>query len=270
MRVLRKAMLNNNGHNSSCAFAEEIVSYLYDEASVKEKTEFVAHLENCSDCSDELTAFGFVRSSIEEWKNEEIFAFEMPALDIPRLQSAKAAENSAVSDKSGSRLDRIRTFLTLSPKLAFGSAAFAVLALCVGLGLFIFNSSNESDIASNSNRNSQNEFAANVNKTIESAPSVEITESHKTESLPENKTEQEQFKSPRISAEKASENSKALPKNKSLNKKPNGTMAETFIENKRSKTNTTQTHEAPKLSNLNEEEDNSLRLADLFAEIGTE
>ncbi|MET0751900.1 MAG: hypothetical protein ABWZ66_00940, partial [Pyrinomonadaceae bacterium] len=113
-------------------------------------------------------------------------------------------------------------------------------------------------------------FAANVNKTIESAPSVEITESHKTESLPENKLEQAQFNSPKNPVEKASDNSKALPKNKTLNKKPNGTMAETFIENKRSKTNTTQTQEAPKLSNLSEEEDNSLRLTDLFAEIGTE
>ncbi|MET0751899.1 MAG: zf-HC2 domain-containing protein, partial [Pyrinomonadaceae bacterium] len=108
-------MLNNNGHNSSCAFAEEIVSYLYDEASVKEKTAFVAHLENCSDCNDELTAFGFVRSSIQEWRNEEIFALQMPALEIPHLQPAKVAENSPVSENSGTWLDRIRTFLTLSP-----------------------------------------------------------------------------------------------------------------------------------------------------------
>lgn len=263
-------MLNNNSHNSSCAFAEEIVSYLYDEASVKEKTAFVAHLENCSNCSDELAAFGFVRSSIQEWRNEEIFALEMPALDISHLQPAKIAEISAVSDNSGSWLDQIRTFLTISPKLAFGSAAFAVLAICAGLGLFFFNSSNESDIASNSNRNSKNAAAPNVIETIEPTSSNPVIEPQKSESLPENKLEQAQFKSPRISTEKTSDNSKTLPKNKTLNKKPNGTMAGNFTENKRNKTNTTQTQEAPKLSNLNEEEDNSLRLTDLFAEIGTE
>jgi hypothetical protein len=263
-------MLNKNGHNSSCSFAEEIVSYLYDEAGVKEKTDFVAHLEKCSNCTDELTAFGFVRSSIQEWRNEEIFALEMPALEIPHLQTANFAGNSAVSDDSDSWLDQIRKIFTLSPKLAFGSAAFAVLAVCAGLGLIIFNSSNENDIASNSNRNYQNDIAANVNKTSESAPSNPALEQQKTESLPENKPEQVQFKSPKNSTEKASGNSKALPKNKALDKKPNSTMAETFIENKRDKTNNIQKQEAPKLSNLNEEEDNSLRLADLFAEIGTE
>ncbi|MGC2237386.1 MAG: zf-HC2 domain-containing protein [Pyrinomonadaceae bacterium] len=263
-------MLNTNGHNSSCAFQEEIVSYLYDEASVKEKTEFVAHLANCSGCSEELSAFGFVRSSIQEWRNEEIFSLEMPALEIPHLQPAKLAENSAVSDNSGAWLDRIRTFLTLSPKLAFGSAAFAVLAVCVGLGLFIFNSFNESDIASNSNRNSQDEFAANVNKTIKPNSSNPVIESQKAESLPENKPEQAQFKTPKNSTEKTAETPKDALKNKVSNRKPNGTMASTNIENKRDKTNTTQPQEAPKLSNLNEEEDNSLRLTDLFAEIGTE
>ena len=63
-------MLNNN-HNPSCAFAEQIVSYLYNETNAKEKAAFDAHLNNCSTCADELAGFGFVRSSIVEWKNAE-------------------------------------------------------------------------------------------------------------------------------------------------------------------------------------------------------
>lgn len=261
-------MLNTNGHNKTCAFAEQIVSYLYDEATVKEKTEFVAHLENCPDCSDELTAFGFVRSSIQEWRREEIFALEMPALEIPHLQPVKIAGNSAASENSGSWLDRIQKIFTLSPKLAFGSAAFAVLAICVGLGLTVFKSSNESDVAANSNRSFQNEIA-NTNKINEPAPTVSAFEPQKSGSVPENKPEQAFIKSSKNQAEKIVESPKRIVKDKPENKKPGGAMASTDVENKRDKTNAVETRKAPKLSNLNEEEDNSLRLADLFSEIDT-
>ena len=77
-------MLDTNHYkNSSCAFAEQIVAYLYDEANPQEKTDFEAHLTNCENCADELSAFGLVRSSVQQWRTAEFLPMQIPAIEIP-------------------------------------------------------------------------------------------------------------------------------------------------------------------------------------------
>lgn len=264
-------MLNNNNHNSnSCAFAEQIVSYLYDEAGAPEKIEFETHLSNCAACADELSGFGVVRSSISEWRNEEIFALEMPALEIPILKTVNFIDKSTVSAESGSWLANLRNLFSLSPKLAFGSAAFAVLFVCVGLTLVILNFSNNGEIAANSNQSSKQELASNVNVIKEEARPVSNPDENNPEikNAPANeKSEQAKIESKKDSAVKVSNNA---PKQKLSPPKPNNTVAENKANNKKNKTNNIQKQEIPKLSDFDEVEDESLRLADLFSEIDTE
>ena len=78
-----------------------------------------------------------MRSSISQWRKEEIFALEMPVLDIPVLKTTD--KKAVVSAEPGSWLASLSKVFSLSPKMAFGTAAFAVLAVCVGLTLVILN-----------------------------------------------------------------------------------------------------------------------------------
>jgi len=259
---------NNNNYNSNaCAFAGEIVSYLYDEAGAKEKIEFETHLNDCATCADELSGFGFVRSSIQEWRSEEIFALEMPALEIPVLEAKKAD----IQAKTGSWLDGLRRLFSLSPKMAFGSVAFAALLVCAGLTFIILNYSGNETIAEVGNPDSDNIIASNksntsIEKIISMPPDTPVPDSVKTDTANNQANEKLQpFK--KDSSVKVSNN---LPKNKLGAPKLNNSEASANNLYKKNKTNNVQKREVPKLSDFDEEEDESLRLADLFAEIDTE
>lgn len=276
MRVfLRKVMLSNNRHNSnSCAFGEQIVSYLYNEAGALDKNEFETHLSDCAACADELSGFGFVRSSISEWRKEEIFALELPALEIPSMKTTKVVETSTIAAESGSWLADLRGLFSLSPKLAFGSAAFAFAIVCVGLSLVILNYSGNETIAENGNQNSGKILASNkTDKGIEANPLKPQDEKNSIEKDSPQKfvalDNQSDEKLPTVKKDSAVKVTNSAPKNKLAAPKLNNIEASANNLYKKNKTDNTRKQEVPKLSDFDEDEDESLRLTDLFAEIDT-
>lgn len=111
--------------NSTCEFAEELVSYLYDEMSHSEKLHFEKHLKNCFACQDEFAGFSLARTSILEWRNEEFLPLENPAIEIPYPLQVKSVSRSWFA--------AVRELFTLSPAWMTASTAFAALAICVVL-----------------------------------------------------------------------------------------------------------------------------------------
>ncbi len=57
-----------NKQNYGCDRKEELIAYLYGEATAAEKTSFEQHLTQCAECSDELNAFGRVRDDLSAWQ----------------------------------------------------------------------------------------------------------------------------------------------------------------------------------------------------------
>ncbi len=255
MRVFEN-MLNNN-HNPSCAFAEQIVSYLYGETIGKEKATFDAHLNNCASCADELAGFGFVRASIVEWKTEEFLNLETPSINIPYP--------IAVATEKQSWLGELRKLFALSLTWA---TAFAVLIVCVGLVLLAVNFSNDKNIA----RKVEKPTNAVVSPTVEEKPTPPIEETAKqtpTEELPkpsniENASEKYSPQSaPKNQFVKVSNN---VRKNKGVTQTANNVVNIRKLKDDKT-TLTARKQVVPKLNSLEEEEDNSVRLADLFAEV---
>jgi len=134
-------MFNDNQKNASCRFADEIVSYLYDEIGKQEKLDFQSHLADCASCAEEIDGFSLVRSSVQQWRAEDFAGLPTPVFEIP---SAKTLERDS---SSLSWFEQIRAFLLLSPNSLTRSAAFAVLAICAGLAFFVFNSLPDRDVA---------------------------------------------------------------------------------------------------------------------------
>lgn len=97
-----------------CGCQEELVTYLYDEATAAERVAFEQHLDKCAACRRELHAFERVRHDLSAW--------QLPL--APRVEIAPQR----------STLDALRELLgSLSfwPKVAMGAAAMAAMALII-------------------------------------------------------------------------------------------------------------------------------------------
>ena len=262
-------MLNNNKHHSSCAYAEQIVSYLYEEASSAEKIDFETHLETCARCADELSGFDFVRSSISQWRIEEISALEMPALEIPLWQSTGVVKTENVRV---SWLENLKRVFSLSPKLAFGSAALAAVIACAGLVFIALNFSAKDNIAAVDDQKPGRILASNTNQTSEVVNILPLKENEQKPAAAPQTAEKVDIKTLETSnSARKNQIVKAVnnvPKTKAMALKSDN-MAANSGDGRKNKIKQTKTQEIPKLSDFDEDEDKSLRLADLFGEIDT-
>lgn len=108
----------------SCARAEDLVTYLYGEASEQEAADFSRHMRQCASCSREMAAFSRVRQDVVEWRNLSLPSFEFSHLPAPTA----SAEGSAVQKRSA--LAALRQFFTLAPAWMRAATAVAALAIC--------------------------------------------------------------------------------------------------------------------------------------------
>ena len=113
----------------ACARAEELVSYLYQEASAAQAQDFEQHMRGCVSCRTELEEFGLVRESIGDWRTSALGGL-VPSR-ASEASSAKAFETSKERPtRQRSALAAIREFFTLSPGWMRAATAFAGLAFC--------------------------------------------------------------------------------------------------------------------------------------------
>lgn len=108
----------NETNSPVCERTSDLMAFLYKETNERETREFELHLQQCSNCREELASFGVVRESIAAWRDEALAGFLSTPL-FPR-KSALAA---------------LRQFFDWSPLWLKGAAAFAVVTFCVLAGL---------------------------------------------------------------------------------------------------------------------------------------
>lgn len=250
-------MLNHNNHNSSCNYAEQLVSFIYGEISDSEKNVFEAHLQNCSICADEAASFGFVRSSIQEWRAEDFAKLATPAIEINSLQKT--------STFSGGWLKSIRAFL--SPSTIGMATGFAAVLIVAGLFWFLGNfRSDNSEIAGNRGGTNQNVALKTNEKSIEFA----------TEMKPETRKNEEIVKTPKPTTQVPKNSQKEINSpvrsvqlnaaNQPANKLKNSVATSSNKINNKSGTRTPKKNNVPSLP-YDEYEDKSLRLSDLLEEV---
>lgn len=261
-------MLNNNHKNSSCGFSEQLVSYLYNESEEAEKIEFEAHLKNCSDCADEFADFQGVHFSISEWKATDFVNLETPVIEIPY---EKTAETIVVSDVSGSWFGGLRNLFSLSPAWSAATAGFAVLAIVAGWAIFTFNSGQDNDIADRGNKNPTK---------IDVSPTVQTSNVQTNSNRSDNNSKQpDNYKptQPDILVTKDTNSNKngvttVSDKQRQTQKTNSSDKTTPVPKNNGAKNNKKPDtkQETPSLSPYEDEEDDTLRLADLFEEIDTD
>jgi len=261
-------MLNNN-KNSCCGFTEQMVSYFYDETNQAEKADFEAHLTNCSDCTDEFAGFSFVRSSLIEWRDEEFFKLETLVFEIPMIKTI----SQTVESDSRSWFSDFRKMFSFNPMMA--TAVLAALIVCVGLVFIVINYLNNSEIAEVDNKSSEKIVASPTIDKTNGLTKGTIAEGNSHESLsgklPKSAgTESKDLQLLPIREKRlvlSDSVVKASDDTKNNSEKPETVrnIKETNKEIK--KTTAVQKQQVPNLTTIDDDEDKSVRLADLFEEI---
>lgn len=257
--MLVRDMFEKNGHDPSCNFAVDIVSYLYNEIGGAEKREFESHLAGCNACSAELASFASVRSSVTDWRVQEFDSLATPLIRIP---FETEAEPSGASWWTGTILTDFKRLFAFSPWPP-AAVGFAALLIFIGLGFFAFSYLNGSG----------NDLAQN--KTVDKpavSPTVDpgkgsnevASVNNNTQPKGDEKTSPAVKTGPEGAPVKIVE-TQTVQRNKPVKTAPDITAPKRAGD----KITTPQNQKAPNLNNYTDEEDTTLRLADLFEEIDT-
>lgn len=144
--------INANGAGDAtgargCGREGELLAYLYGESAPAEAAAFRRHLADCAACGEELAAFGGVRASVGEWREEVMRS--IPALNVAERVAPSASGASAVKteararefghaagptrahERTRSASAALREFFSLSPLWLRAATAAATVIFCV-------------------------------------------------------------------------------------------------------------------------------------------
>ncbi len=125
--------MTNINERPICHRAEDLVTYLYGEATQAEARDFSGHLEQCESCKAEFAVFRQVHDSILEWRSEALGIAPRPVLPAPG-----EIVPTALPVHGSTRLSAVaalRQFFAVSPLWLRGAAGFAAVLLFMLLGL---------------------------------------------------------------------------------------------------------------------------------------
>lgn len=222
----------DDGRNNQCGHSAELVSYMYGECSESQAADFESHLEKCFTCASELSSFTTIRSSLGEMRHEANVSAPRLAADFSGGRSKSSWVESLMALFGGAR--------------GFAAAgAFAVVLMAI-VTVFVMNR--------NGDHQSQ-EIASNTSKTPSSATQSLTTNTNEASTT----TRNEPLKPGEV------------PPGKTLSADPSkdeGHAPEGQSPKRTKVRNQKAVEKTPTLSNYDEEEDKSLRLADIFEDIG--
>jgi len=116
-----------NNERPICHRAEDLVTYLYGEATAEEARDFASHMRQCDACRAEFNVFNGVHESIVAWRNEAIGSIAAPQ---PSRDISFATPGVVQHQRKLPALAALREFFTVSPLWLRGAIAFTGLLLC--------------------------------------------------------------------------------------------------------------------------------------------
>jgi hypothetical protein len=125
--------MRNMNERPICHRAEDLVTYLYGEASEAEAKDFANHVQSCDACRAEFAVFQQVHDSILEWRSEALGAISFAHDSTAAAMQANTAltATSVGSKKRLSAIAAVREFFNVSPLWLRCAAALASILFCV-------------------------------------------------------------------------------------------------------------------------------------------
>lgn len=220
-----------NGNNNLCPLTDQIVAYIYGEIGGKAESDFEVHLADCAACTDEFAAVSDARFSVYEWKKEAFDPLPTPEIVIPYQVSVAEPWPPA---------KWIAAVKGWAESLSMPVAVAAGLAVCLGIGILAFSYLSKGEV-----------HVANVTVPAEKEPLPGVVQPPEAPKLNEPVST---FRP--VKASSTQRSTKHGPRDRS---KPASFATPNRL---------TEAQNAPALTPDQETDDNSLRLADLFEEVG--
>ncbi len=234
--------MNNNAkiHNASCSSSEESVAYLYDELSAEARTSFETHLAECDKCTGEFADLSFARLNVYEWHRDEFAEMATPRIVVPYAGAAKI-----------SWVDSVRAFFA-SPGQWAAAGSFAVIAVAFGVWMVLPTGTEVASVSvPQPGFSTEKPVSANIEEPR--AANVVAVDKGSTDSEGQHP------------ADEAVENRAIKTTPPKVVKAP-ATRAVKTSRNELKAVQATQ-KTAPRLNDFEDEDDNTLRLGDLLAEV---
>jgi anti-sigma factor RsiW len=114
-----------------CHRAEDLVTYLYGEATAEDARDLSAHMHQCEACRAEFNVFHQVHDSIVAWRNETLGSLvQVPQVSANAAKAVVATDEFVQHERRLSAVAALREFFSVSPLWLRGATAFAGLLLC--------------------------------------------------------------------------------------------------------------------------------------------
>ncbi len=201
--------MRNINERPVCHRAEDLVTYLYGEASEVDAKDFAGHLQQCDSCRTEFGVFRQVHDSILLWRNEALGSAFSPA-SVP-VESTVDSAQFVRHERKLTALAALREFFSVSPLWLRAATGFAALLLCV-LGVLAISRSWNRPVQTASSgtetKYSQQQFDQEVQKQVD----AKVAQLNNRQTLP--KTTET------AAAEKSKENSTQLASSRVPSKTP--------------------------------------------------
>ena len=230
---------------TQCKFSEAIVPYMYGELAAAECASFESHLLECGDCTDEFASISNARYEVYDWKKLEFDPLPTPPVRIP------------YADVSGvSWIERARS--VFAGRWAFPAAGFAAVAI-VSIFSVVFFTTGETgtDIALESGNTNSVETVMPSPMASERPAPVVSSPLVAREDLPDRKSERRDLK---VATPSVSERKAVRREARSVQPKSVEARQATTRDDQRA---------VPRLNDFSDDEDTSLRLAELFEDVET-
>jgi len=120
--------MQNEIERPICHRAEDLVTYLYGEATIEEARDFSAHMQQCDACRAEFNVFNQVHESIVTWRNEALGPIASPLR--AREDMSDVGPEIVQHGRRLPAFAALREFFTVSPLWLRGATAFVGLLLC--------------------------------------------------------------------------------------------------------------------------------------------
>ena len=232
----------NERNISECKFSHDIVPYMYGEFPAQKSSVFESHLLDCTECRDEFAAISSARFEVYDWKKLEFDPLPTPRFAIP------------YSGEAAGVIDRLRAAFARGwavPGLAF--AGLVVISVSAAIMLLSGDNGTTSLVAE----------VGNANVAVVSATLVDVPPQVKPPVQTAFASGNTAQRRPEVlkASEAARQNGprRIVRDSKSIIRAAEAKQAAVQTEQKA----------VPRLNGFPEDEDTSLRLAELFEDVET-
>jgi len=212
---------------------------MYGELGEPDRDRVELHLERCEPCTGKFAEISFARLDVYEWQRDEFAAMETPRIVVPYRNTVEIA----------GWFDPIKAFFASSGRWTLPAAGFAA-AVIIFTGWMM--SSGPVDVAVSNSPEQPEQVEAAPARAADLAPVSAKSDS----------TERPDEQPAVVGLGERRDRVRARP----VSKQPSRSAT---AERRQNKPAARVPGSAPRLNNFDEEEDNTLRLGDLLAEIDT-